>query len=443
VKHSHTPSRPMILMVLATLALFMLAGVVAVAPKVSPLPPPQQSTLTTLPLAFIPNQGQMDAKIQLQVQARGGTLSFFQDEIRFTLDADTEVRLYWEGTTAAPDVAGMNRLPGVANIMRGNDPARWQTDLPLYGGASYTQLYPGIDLYYDGKEGTLKGTYTVAPGADPTSIRWKFEGVDTIAIDEQSGDLRIALPDGQTMIEKAPISWQIINGEQAFVPTRYQVEGQTTSFVFPDGYDPAYPLVIDPTLLYSSYIGGNSSDSTNGIALDGNGNIYLTGETYSTDFLGQSEPVAGSSDIFVAKLDATGTQLLYLTVIGTDSSEYARDIQVDNQGNAVVTLDTFSTVFPMVNPLWGTREDPADTAILMKLNNNGQVGYSTYLPLRGLEATHNLALDAAGNPHVTGIFNGAQDPDGNWLGEQVALVKLSADGQSLLLGGHIRYCPEL
>jgi hypothetical protein len=432
-----TTSRPMMIIVIATIALFVVTGILAIAPKLNPLPTAHTPVSQVLPLAFIPNEGQLASDIRLQVHGRGGTLSFLPNEVLFDLAADTHIRLQWEGANTTPDVAGVTRLPGVANVMRGNDPTQWHTDIPMYGGALYESLYPGIDLRYDGSDGTLKGTYTVSAGVDPSQIRWQFAGAESVTVDGATGDLQIALKNGERMTEQAPISWQTIQGERVMVPTRYQLDGYTVRFDFPDGYDPNHPLVIDPTLLYSSYIGGNSSDSTTGVAVDTNGNIYLTGETYSTDFLGQSDPVFGSSDIFVAKLNVTGTQVLYLSIIGTSDSEYARAVEVDGQGNAVVTLDSFTTDFPMVNALWENREDPADTAIIVKLNSSGNFVYSTYLPLRGLSATHNLALDGAGNAHITGIFYGAEDSEGNWLGDQVALIKLSATGQELILGGHI------
>lgn len=432
--YPNTLSRPMILMVLAAVTLFVVSAIVAIAPKVSLISLPPPTTLERLPLAFIPNQGQLDTNVRLQVQARGGTLSFLQDEVLFHLNSTTRVQLQWENANPVPQVAGVNRLPGVANIMRGNNPAGWHTDLPMYGGTSYTGLYPGIDLQYDGNEGTLKGTYTVAPGADPAAIRWRFMGSETLVIDPDTGDLQITLPDGQAMTEKAPVSWQVINGQQVSVPTRYQIDGQIASFVFPEGYDTTYPLIIDPTLLYSSYIGGGGFDETREVNVDSSGNIYLLGDTYSTHFLGQNVPNAGSSDLFIVKLNPTATQILYLTIVGTDELEYSRGLAVDQQGNAVVSLHSFADDFPMVNALYPTRTDPVETSILFKLNSTGHFMYSTYLPLRAMDATHNLALDSAGNAHVTGTFIGAIDPEGNWLGDQVGMFKISANGQSLLLG---------
>jgi hypothetical protein len=429
------PSRLIFIPTLALLLIAVAIGITVLIPKVPLETTPSLSAVNTLPLAFVPNQGQFAPEVQMQVQGRGSTLHFLQNEVLIGVSDDAHVRLQWEGANQSPTMTGTDRLLGVANVMRGSDARQWQTDIPMYGGASYTNLYPGIDLHYDGSEGTLKGTYIVAAGAAASQIRWQFLGAETLAL-TPNGDLEITLPNGAHMTEEAPVSWQTIDGEQVAVPTQYGIDGTTLYFVFPQGYNPAYALTIDPTLLYSTYIGGGASDETHGVTVDNNGNIYLFGETFSEDLLGQSTPATGSSDLFIAKLNPAGTQVLYLSIIGSEGGDYARDVKTDSQGNAYISVYTLDDNFPTVNALWSS-PGLSDTSALVKFNSSGSVVYSTYLPLRVNDATQNLAVDSAGNAHVTGIFVGAVDPQGNFLGDQVGLLKLSPNGQELVMGVHI------
>jgi hypothetical protein len=429
-------SRSLVFPTLTVLLIAIAISITTLIPKAHSEPIHTLANMATLPLAFIPNQGQFAPDVEMQVQGRGGTLSFFQDEVLFRLDSDTEVWLEWEGATTPTSLRGIDRLPGVANVIRGNDATRWQSNIPMYGGVRYENLYPGIDLRYDGNDGTLKGTYTVAAGVAATQIRWQFNGAEKVSL-TPTGDLEITLPTGERMIEKAPVSWQVINGVQVDVPTHYLIHGQSVGFNFPQGYNPAYELTIDPTLLYSTYVGGAAADEAKGVTVDSNNNIYIYGETLSEDLLGQSTPSIGSSDLFIAKLNPAGTQILYLSIMGSAGGDYAKDVATDGQGNAYISVYTLDDFFPTVNPLWAEPPNGWDTGVVVKFNSTGSVVYSTYLPLRVNDATHNLAVDSAGNAHITGIYVGAVDPQGNFLGDQVGLLKLTPNGQKLALGLHI------
>ena len=198
---------------------------------------------------------------------------------------------------------------------------------------------------------------------------------------------------------------------------------------------PLHSLAAGPALEYSSYVGGDGADKGKGVALDSLGNIYVIGETESDDFLGSGHSTAGYSDIFVAKFDATGAKLIYLTFIGSDGTDTPLAIGVDNQGNAYGTGLVFEDTFPAKNALWPSRPARANS-VLFKLDGKGDVVYSTYLPLDVFEARQNLAIDGVGNAYVTGTYYEA--PAGNvQLGSQMALLKLSPDGSQLLLDRHI------
>jgi large repetitive protein len=124
----------------------------------------------------------------------------------------TAVRVEWLHANPRPTLTPDQVLPGTVSDLRGTMPTRWQRNLPTYGGVTYTGLYEGIDLRYDGTQGALKGTYTVAPGADPGKIRWRYVGATAVDLTE-GGDLqvRLAAPADHAapiLMEAAPVAWQ-------------------------------------------------------------------------------------------------------------------------------------------------------------------------------------------------------------------------------------------
>ncbi|HEX3052196.1 MAG TPA: SBBP repeat-containing protein, partial [Aggregatilineaceae bacterium] len=260
---------------------------------------PVMADLNNMQLSFIPNMGQADPAGQYHVRSMGGTLYFTNENVVFVLPSEPldsnesvtsyVVRLNFEGANPAPTFSSLDRLPGLANYFKGDDPAQWHSNVPMYGGIQYNQIYPGIDLRYEGSEGVLKGSYVVAPGVDPAQIRWSYAQSDSVALDATSGDLRIQLPqlegeDPAEIVERAPVAWQTIDGEQVPVDVRYALDAGSVSFVVGD-YDPAYELVLDPILQYSSYYGGSLVDQAYSMAADTEGNVYLTGLTMGGTFL--------------------------------------------------------------------------------------------------------------------------------------------------------------
>jgi hypothetical protein len=216
-----------------------------------------------LPLSFVPNSGKSDAAARCQARGMGGTLFFEDNQVLLSLPTtnhgrQTEghirsvVHLRFDGVDAAHRVVHAERLPGIVNYFIGNKPSRWRTDLPTYAGIVYEQLYPGIDLYYDGAQRKLKGTYTLAPHADPSRIRRQYEGATSVRVDEHTGDLLIALEHAATLIEKAPSAWQTSDGARVSMTVHYALMNDgSIGFALGD-YDPTQALTIDPLLIYSS-----------------------------------------------------------------------------------------------------------------------------------------------------------------------------------------------
>lgn len=197
--------------------------------------------------------------------------------------------------------------------------------------------------------------------------------------------------------------------------------------------DAAGRAATKATLAYSSFLGGNNDDTVTDIAVDSQGNIYVLGDTYSTDLLGQSVTISGNSDLYVAKFNPTGNVLLYLTLFGGPSdSQYPGAIEVDGQGNAYVSVYNLGDDIPLKNPLWDEYSDSSQNGALFKLNGSGKLIYSTLIPLNMFPDVPNndksFAIDPAGNVYFTGT--GYQDFD---YRHQIELLKINASATDLLL----------
>jgi phosphatidylserine/phosphatidylglycerophosphate/cardiolipin synthase-like enzyme len=395
------------------------------------------SSFNRLPLSFVPNRGQEDQAVRFQAQGLGGSLFFTPSEIVFSLpnpvkvkEDDKEkirydrhpanvVRIHYQGANDNPEVAALEELPGVVNILKGNDPSKWQTNLPTYAGIVYRELYPGIELRYEGTDGNLKSTFYVAPGVNPASIVWRYKGASDLNVDE-SGNLVVSLPEpagsGAKLIEQAPIAWQEVNGNRVMVPVQYVVDAKDkkdkkVSFLFPNGYDSTLPLVIDPTLSYSSYLGGGATDQAEAVTLDGDCNIYLTGVTYSANFptVNPIQTNQPAGDVFVSKLNAAGDTLLFSTYIGGGGGDHALNIARDSQGRITVVGETESTNFPTVNAYQtsyggGTCPDDAcDDVFVTQLAADGSaLRYSTYLGGNQDEEGHGIIIGPDDMVYLTG-----------------------------------------
>ena len=376
------------------------------------------------------------------------------------------VRMKLEGANPSPAIDGMEPLPGMVNYFIGNDPAKWHTTIPTYAKVQYQDAYPGITLVYYGNQGRLEYDFIVAPGADPNQIKLAFEGASDITVAD-SGDLLLTTALGDVRMQK-PVVYQLepdghktlVAGHYVVAPlsvslqasrtTRHAVGFQLAS------YDHAKPVVIDPVLLYSTYLGGSGDDRRGyAIAVDAAGHAYVTGQTTSTNFP-TANPLqatnAGLADVFVTKLNAAGSHLLYSTYLGGSNDDLGYDIVVDAAGHAYVTGFTPSTNFPTANPVQATYGGGFDDAFVAKLNAPGSsLVYSTYLGGSSDDEGDGIAVDAAGSAYVTGATESTNFPtvnplqatfggSGGQLGDAF-VTKLSAAGSSLLystyLGGSI------
>ena len=445
----------------ALIAVSMLASYPFIPPH-SVVQPSLTPDFSNVPLSFIPNLGQTDPDVRFHVQGLGGMLFFASREVVLSLpnhgaDVDhttlsasrnaaqsdsTVLSLHFEEANPSVYLTGVDPLPGHVNFMIGNDPAQWQTQIPTFAGVLYEDLYPGIDLRYDGQEGQLKGTYIVSPGVDPNVIRWRYDGVFNIRADPATGDLQIVLDrQGKHMlVEKAPVAWQIVEGNQMPVQVRYQAAADGRVRFVIEHYDTALPLVIDPTLTYSSFLGGSDTDVGRDIAVDAAGNIYIAGDTFSTDFP-TAHPLqpqlGGGNDVFVTKLNAQGTTIQWSTFLGGNLFDEADGIAVDDVGNVYVTGDTTSANFPIKNARQPTSGGLRD-AFVAKLNAQGNtLAYSTFLGGNRIEEARALAVDHNEQVYVVGVTDSPNFPIANALdttldGDSDAFVaKLNPSGNAL------------
>lgn len=374
-----------------------------------------------LPLSFEPNVGQTDAQVQFMAHGGGYGIFLTGSEAVLSLlspgqgSAPTTadilgIRLV--GANLNPQAQAGDRLSGVSNYLGGNNPAAWQTNIPTFADVTYSSVYAGINLTYHGLAGQLEYDFTIAPGANPGVIRLEVGGATAIGIDAQ-GNL-VLRTGGGNVVEKAPVTYQEINGVRQIVSSAYVLEPNGQIGFAVGAYDQSRPLVIDPVLSYSTYLGGSNDDSASAIAVDSAGNAYITGVTRSTDFptvnpfQGTSHRVTvpGDSEAFVTKLNASGTAIVYSTYLGGTGPDSGAGIAVDSAGDAYIVGTTGSSDFPTTTTGFQQFGGPAQEAFVSKLNPAGNVLlYSSYFGDSSGSATTiggGIAADNSGHAYITG-----------------------------------------
>ncbi|HSU55938.1 MAG TPA: SBBP repeat-containing protein [Candidatus Dormibacteraeota bacterium] len=329
------------------------------------------------------------------------------------------VRMSFVGADPNAAMTGGAPMPTKVNYLIGNDPRNWRAGVTTFSQVRVDNLYPGVQMVYHGSADQLQFDFTVAPGGDPGVIAIRFDGVTRLTLNSE-GDLIISLGPHQ-IIQPRPTIYQLIGGAEQAVTGGYVLKGPRTVQFSIGNYDRSLPLVIDPSLSYSSYFGGNSSDLALAVKVDTNGFVYVAGQTISTKFPfplppgGFSQGFQGgrvNGDGFVAKFDNTASNLLYFTYLGGSKSDAALDLAVDAAGHAFVTGFTDSPDFPVTNAVFPTIgggrsptfESFATDAFVSELNETGSgFVYSTYLGGTLADRGIGIAVDPIGNTYVTGF----------------------------------------
>jgi hypothetical protein len=428
--------------------------------------PAQRQTQTSflesygrLPLHFERNQGQVESSVRFLARGHGYSLFLTPTEAVLALrqreTANAAVlRFTLVGGNRRPTVAGGGELPGRINYFVGNDPARWRTNIATYARVHYSEVYPGIDLVYYGNQQQLEYDFVVAPGANPGRIRMSFDGARDVRLDA-SGDLILRVAGGEIR-QHRPVVYQDVQGVRQQVAGRYVMNDRRQVGFDLGAYDRSRPLVIDPVLVYSTYLGGSQNDLAHDVAVDAAGNAYVGGETSSPDFPtvsgAYSTSIVGAIDGFVTKLNPTGTTLIYSTYLGSGATDRVTGIAVDPAtGHAYVTGETIQPApgaapFPTTPGAFDTSSNGSFDVFVSQLDSSGAtLIYSTYLGGGSADRGHAIAIDTAGNAYVTGQTISALFPttvgafDPTLGGFDAFVTKVNASGSALLystfLGG--------
>ncbi|HET6464331.1 MAG TPA: SBBP repeat-containing protein, partial [Nitrospiria bacterium] len=382
---------------------------------------------------FIPNVGQIDRRIKYYETGNDHATYFTEEGMNLTLSGrpfsvrgsdPTHLKLIPLGAEKNSKISVEGLQKGRVNYFIGHDSKKWRTGLPTYHAVVYKEVYPGIDMKFYGNNSQLEYDIVVNPGADPSRIALSYEGVKGLQIAED-GDLEINLEGGR-MIQRKPYVYQEIHGQRQEVQGRFRLlqlqnaarEPQFAYNFEVESYDTHYPLVIDPILVYSTYLGGMGEDHSFSIAVDSSGFAYLTGYTTSNDLVpaGLCSKAydcsfnGGPTDAFVAKIDPSASgaaSLLYVTYLGgslkEDNGVVAGSIAVDAAGDAYVTGVTASADFPVTANAYQSSNQGGVDAFVTKLDPTGShLLYSTYLGGNGNDTGRSIAIDASGRAYVTG-----------------------------------------
>jgi hypothetical protein len=403
-------------------------------------------TYGKLPIRFEANRGQTGPQVDFLARGSGYTLYLTATEAVLVMrqgqgNRPGVLRMKLIGANPAPQVAGLEQLPGTAHYFIGNDPRAWRTSVPTFARVEYRDVYPGVSLVYYGSQGQLEYDFVVAPGADPEAIRLSFAGTDRLEIDAR-GDLVIHTAAGVIRQHK-PVLYQEVNGVRREVSGGYLLKDRDQIAFQVAAYDASRPLVIDPVLTYSTFLGGGFWEEGKAIAVDGSGNAYVTGLSESLDFPapgGTPLTPNGPTDAFVAKFDASGA-LVYSAFLGGNSEDTGLGIAVDRSGNVYVTGFTHSTNFPTLSGFQSGSGGLTD-AFVMKLDVTGRPVYSSYLGGSGFDEGRAIAVDASGNAYVTGVtfspfptLNPFQAVFGG--GSDAFVAKVDAGGSALVFSTYL------
>lgn len=392
-----------------------------------------------LPLSFEANEGQTDPRARFLARGQGYSLFLTVGEAVLALmggaasqelsslgphqsglyrgtDAVLRMRLLHSSPRAS--ISGVDELPGKSNYFIGNDPKKWRVDVPNYARVKYANVYSGVDMVYYGTEGQLEYDFIVAPGADPSQVRLEIQGAEEVRMNK-SGDLELKAHGGNLVLRR-PAAYQGVESTKHRVFVRYIRRGRNEFGFQVTAYQRTQPLVIDPVLIYSTYLGGSGGDIAYAIGVDSSGDAYVTGETNSTDFPTlnpQQKSSGGNGDGFITKLNPDGTQLVYSTYLGGSGADSITALAVDSKGDVFVTGDTTSTNFPATPQSSSSTSSAAfqtvyggnGDAFVAELSSTGNtLTYSSYLGGSGADFGQGIAVDSAGNAYVTGS---TQSPD--------------------------------
>jgi Beta-propeller repeat/Abnormal spindle-like microcephaly-assoc'd, ASPM-SPD-2-Hydin len=406
-----------------------------------------------LPLSFEPNQGQSDPRVKFLARGAGYTLFLTKEGAVLSFVEGggqgskrqavkkSNLRMQLLGARQDAMISGFDNLPGKTNYFRGNDPKKWTTNILSFAKVRYSGVLDGVDLIYYGNQGRLEYDLVVAPETSAGAIRLAFSGARGMHIDRRSGDLVLELRNGANdgtnnneVRFRKPVAYQEENVDASqsatgnakgrhLIAADYVVDSRNHVGFRLGPYDRRKTLLIDPTLSYSTYLGGGSNDYGTSIAVDSSGSAYVTGYTNSTDFpitAGSLQTTCGGGcsgttvDAFVTKFDPTGSFLVYSTYLGGSGNDQGNGIALDPAGDAYIVGQTLSSDFPTTPGAFQitcSNSCKNGAAFITELNSSGSaLVYSTYLGGTSINQGNAIVLDASLNAYVTGFTQSTNFP---------------------------------
>ncbi len=317
------------------------------------------------------------------------------------------IRMRLTGSNHTARISGAELLPGKSNYFIGNDPANWRSGIPQFARVNYESVYPGVDLTYYGNQGQLEYDFRIAPAADPNQIALHFDGASARL---DAGELVLSTDNGDVRFH-APLIYQADGNMKKAVAGGFRQLADNKIGFQVGSYDRRRELVIDPLLSYATYLGGSGVEAFTQIAVDSGLNMYVAGSTTSSDFPNASVPKPGPANVFnvfVAKINPSGSALVYSTYLGGTGPDLAAGIAViagQDGFDATVAGTTSSNNFPTTANAFQTTASGTH-GFLTKLDANGGLtpafAYSTYLAGNGVDTVTGLTVDKTQNAFVTG-----------------------------------------
>ncbi|MBM3735889.1 MAG: hypothetical protein FJW39_08905 [Acidobacteria bacterium] len=403
---------------------------------------------------FEPNHGQTRPDVQFLGRAGGVTVFVTSDSASFVLNArkapvpgrqkrhepvpETVVRMTWEGGST-PSLEPLERESGVSHYFPSKDSRSWRTHIPRYRRMKLKGIYPGIDLVFYSNGSQLEYDLVAAPGANPSVIRLRYDGMSSLRRD--GGDLVLDTRLGEFR-QRKPRVFQEIAGRPVEVAADYKVRDGGVQFELAR-YDRSRPLVIDPVLIFSTFLGGAGTDSGNDVATDASGASYVAGETRSANFpvLTPVQPLMGGAvTAFVTKINAAGTAIEWSTYFGSDTRAFG--VAVDPAQNVYITGTVDGSV-PAVGAFQSASGGGVDGFVAKLLPNGSGIVYSGFLGGSSVDAPAEIRVDEAGNAYVAGITDSLNYPIVNAAQSQGApaafVTKILAAGNQIGYSARLFY----
>ena len=377
--------------------------------------------MARLPLRFEENRGQFPRPVRFGARAGGYSLQLSVRGATLAMPGRQRVEMSLVKANPAAEIEGLDRMAARTDYFVGNR-SQWRTGIANYSRVRYRGVYPGIDVVYYGNQNALEYDFVVRPGADARAIRLKFEGGAKASVTAE-GDLALDVA-GQRILQKKPVVYQDGAGGRREVAGRYAMVGRNQVALRIGDYDRTRTLVIDPVLVYCTYLGGSGADQITAVKLNSKGMLYITGSTTTGEIPyidgAYDNNNAGQTDIFLAIMNTTTADrsfpLVYFSYLGGSQVDIPQGIDVDSNGVAYMTGTTTSTDFPVVgsslpNIGSGTEQQAFVAAIDPSQYGGVSLIYSTYLGgTTGTNSGKGIAVDSNGNMYVIGTTQSTDFP---------------------------------